>query len=150
MELNYYTLQLQKYLSDHRFEPKEIPGNFVSDRADIAMQSFEDYRRAGATEFGASEAAIHDMYAGVGSSRLEAACNLLEINFNDKMDLRDPKVLELWTRRIADEDAVWDGFFSEPGIGIDDTLIIERESVLCNRIDQFIKSYGIQQKTDSK
>lgn len=56
-ELDYYALYLQKYLTDTGDKRKDDEG-FISSRAELAAQEFEDMRRGGASVPVAQESAM--------------------------------------------------------------------------------------------
>lgn len=56
-ELDYYALYLQKYLTDTGDKRKDDEG-FISSRAELAAEEYEDMRRGGASVAVAQESAM--------------------------------------------------------------------------------------------
>ena len=63
-ELDYYTLYLQKYLTDTGDKRKDDE-DFICSRADLAAQEFEDMRRDGASVAVAQESAMAVLMNGL-------------------------------------------------------------------------------------
>ncbi|MBR1464645.1 MAG: DUF1896 family protein [Prevotella sp.] len=63
-ELDYYALYLRKYLTDTGDMRKDDEG-FISSRADLAAQEFEDMRRDGASVAVAQESAMAVLMNGL-------------------------------------------------------------------------------------
>ncbi len=143
MELDYYTLYLRDYLRDHRFEPVEISSQIVKINADRAAQTFEDYRKSGATLDGATEAALQDLFLGIGLSRVEKAEDILEEEFSDRIHIAEPAVLDFWTQELANNGLLWEDFYKEGELGLNQELVEEGEVILLDRIDQFLTNYGL-------
>lgn len=143
MELDYYTLYLRDYLRDHRFDPVEISSQLVKNNADTAAQTFEDYRKSGASVDGATEAALQDLFVGVGLSRIETAEDILEEEFSDRIHISEPLVLDFWTQELANDDRLWEDFEKEGELGLNQELVEEGMGTLLNRIDQFLTTHGL-------
>ena len=63
-ELDYYALYLRKYLTDTMDERKDDE-DFISARAELAAQEYEDVRRSGATVDVAQESAMAILTSGL-------------------------------------------------------------------------------------
>lgn len=146
MDLNDYTLSLMNYLKDHKFKAYEVPMDFVSGRAKAAFQVLQDNQNAGLDGFGANELAMKTLFVGVGSSRQEAAENILEDNekhFIERINIKEPLLFDFWAEKFATELPLWESFEIPDGAGLDDELLEEKESVLIDRMDQLLTSYGL-------
>ncbi len=143
MELDYFSLYLRNYLRDHGFEPAEISSQMVKDNADRAAQTFEDYRKSGASLDGATEAALKDLFIGIGISRAEKAADILEEEFSDRIHITESVVLDFWTQELANDELIWKDFSKEGELGLNQELVEEGNGTLHGRIDQFLTTHGL-------
>ncbi|MDE7432794.1 MAG: DUF1896 domain-containing protein [Lachnospiraceae bacterium] len=143
MELNYFSLYLRDYLRDHRFEPTEISSQLVKDNADRAAQTFEDYRKSGASLDGATDIALQDLFIGIGLSRAEKAADILEEEFSDRIIITEPTVFDFWTQELVSDESIWEDFYKEGELGLNQELIDEGNETLHDRIDQFLTNHGL-------
>ena len=63
-ELDYYALYLRKYLTD-TMDGRKDDEDFISARAELAAQEYEDVRRSGATVDVAQESAMAALTSGL-------------------------------------------------------------------------------------
>lgn len=157
MELDYFRIYLQTYLSDHGFEPEVMENPIVINNIERANEEFETARRNGYTVEGAIELALQQLFIGIGDSPREALSEILVDEFGSRIGLDESKLkdergkidfqllLEFWTNRLSKR-GVLSGFELENGIGLDHDILEESRDIIFSRIDQHLNIHGIQQR----
>ena len=143
MELDYFSLYLRYYLRDHGFREEELNADIVKINADNAAQTYENERKGGNSVCGATELANRDLFVGIGLSRLEAAADILEENFGDRVPFSQSDVFDFWTQKLAENDSLWDAYHKEGELGLNEDLVSEGKDDLLHRIDQILISHGV-------
>lgn len=144
MELDYFTLYLRNYLRDHSFSNEDLEADIVNCNADNATQTFVNERKAGNSVHGATEVALEDLFIGIGLSRIETAADILEEHFNDRIQIYEPKAVDSWSKKMAEDDSIWVSFSKEGELGLNEELVQEgKKGILLHRIDQFLTNHGV-------
>lgn len=141
--MNYFKLYLQNYMRQHSFEPSEITSDFVTDRAESAAQTFESFRKSGASIVGAQEVAIRDLFAGVGESIWDTASDILEENFAKRIEIERPMIQDFWTQQLSDNKDIWTPYAMTGGVGLDEEKVKLHRNDIIAEIDQFLISHGL-------
>lgn len=156
MELDYFRIYLQTYLSDHGFDPEVMEEALVVNNIERANEEFETSRRNGYTVDGAMEVALQELFIGIGDSPREALSDILIDEFGsriglDKMKLDSEKgkldfqlILEFWIKRLSQN--VLTDFMLKDGLGLDPDILEESRDKLISRIDQHLNIHGIQSR----
>ena len=144
MELDYFTLYLRNYLRDHSFSNEDLEADIVNCNADNATQTFVNERKAGNSVHGATEVALEDLFIGIGLSRIETAADILEEHFNDRIQIYEPKAVDSWSKKMAEDDSICASFSKEGELGLNEELVQEgKKGILLHRIDQFLTNHGV-------
>lgn len=143
MELNYFTLYLRNYMRDHGFDSKEIESQIAKDNAETATLTYENYRKNGASVAGATEAALEDLFIGIGLSIMEVSEDILEKDFSERINITEPLVLDFWAQKMTEDKSIWESFYNTEGLGLNKELVEADKGKLHSRIDQFLKSHGL-------
>lgn len=143
MELDYFTLYLRRYMREHLFDQEDINSEKVKDNSEAAWMTWEAERKAGNSDIGATELAEQDLFVGIGLSREEAAQEMLEEYFSDRIQIDEPLVYNFWTQRLKEANSIWESFHVEGELGLNEELVEEGKGKLITRIDQFLKDHGL-------
>lgn len=143
MELDNYKLYLQNYLREHDFDDDTLFSEIVDDNADSANTTFARMRQAGYSPLGANELALKDLFVGIGASRKETARDFLEDWFMKRVKYDGYKSYDEWTYKVAKEDAIWNPYRIEDGLGLDEEMVEIHMNEIISEIDQFLTNHGL-------
>ena len=76
-ELDYYLVYLQKHLSEHFF-PQCVDRNFITERADSALDAYVTLFLQGRPQYICQELAMRELLKGLYVSRYDVVRNILE------------------------------------------------------------------------
>lgn len=143
MELDNYKLYLQNYLREHDFDDDTLFSEIVEDNADSANTTFAKMRKAGYSPLGANELALKDLFVDIGASRKETARDFLEDWFMERVKYDGYKSYDEWTDKVAKEDAIWNPYSIEDGLGLDEEMVEIHMNEIISEIDQFLTNHGL-------
>lgn len=140
-DLDYYTLYLHRYLTEHRF-PEANDEVMIAARAEAAANVYVESRLAGDEVFVSSEKAMHCLLNGFEISPYEFVSSILADEFSDHISL-DERSIEFWTDTFLSElqtefkDIELNGEFLNTNEGVIFKLIIS------GRIAEYFEKYGL-------
>lgn len=143
MELDFFKLYLQSYMRDHGFSNQEIASDYVTSKAEAALNSFVNLTRHGYSHEGAKEVAIQDLMTGMGLSYREVISEILLNNFSSRLELKDMDFIEFWVDRFSGQITLFEGFEQENGIGLNEDLVENSKEVLVSRFDKYLVIHGL-------
>lgn len=140
-DLDYYTLYLHRYLTEHRF-PEADDEVLIAARAEAAANVYVESRLAGDEVFVSSEKAMHSLLDGFEISPYEFVSGILAYEFSDHISL-DERSIEFWTDTFLQElqaefnDVELSGEFLNTNEGVIFKLVIS------GRIAEYFEEYGL-------
>lgn len=141
-DLDYYRLYLLRYLSANRYEVDPSHPQIIAN-SDLALDTYENARRHGATVDAAEEAAISVLFTNIGESEFDIVADILLEQFGDTADVDYEPAAHYWTRMILDNiPHLFDGF-DRCEIGIDRKELDSKRDILIGRIAQFMDDNGL-------
>lgn len=141
-DLDYYRLYLLRYLSSNSYDVDPSHPQIAAN-ADLALDTFENARRHGATVDAAEEAAIAVLFTNIGESEFDIVADILLEQFGDTADVDYEPAAQYWTRMVLDNNPhLFDGF-DRCEIGIDRNELDSKRDILIGRIAQFMEDNGL-------
>lgn len=144
MEMNYFSLYLKAHMADHGFEESEISSTKVLDNVLNAESIFEESRRNGYDVEGAKELAMAELFQGIGMSKRETMSEIILTNFQDKIHVDSPEILDFWVERLSESPYIVSLLSKDGGIGFDPNKLDENIVPVVDFINEYISNhYGV-------
>ena len=140
-DLDYYTLYLHRYLTEHRF-PEANDEVLIAARTEAAANVYVESRLAGDEVFVSSEKAMQSLLSGFEISSYELIRGILIEEFSDHISL-DERSIEFWTNTYLQElQSEFKGIeLSEEFLNTNEGAIFKL--VISGRIAEYFEGYGL-------
>ena len=142
-DFNFYYAILLGYLQQNIYvvdpEHPQLTANTL-----LALDTFEQARRNGASVSMAEEEAFTALFSNIGESEYDLVSDLILENFGDTVDLDTNVAVEYWTNQVMTEiPDLFDGF-DRLSIGVDALERDHKETELVGKIVIYLSDHGLQ------